>query len=1096
MSQIDEFQQALINLDKGRELNDAGKYAEAVTCLLQAESVFLTHENWQNYTECLNELINGLWRNGQLDAALKKGTQAIKVCKKRLGKYSPISSSALNNVGIVYQLKGDFENALKYYKKGLKVKLKVFGKSHPKTSNSYNNLGLLYWETGDYEKALKNYRKCLKIKSATLGADHLKTADTYNNIGSLYHYKGEYENALKFTNKALQIRLKQLGELHPKTASCYNNLGSVYNSKGDYQRAIELCKKSASIQKRTLGEVHPARANSLINLGSNYFSKGDYDKAIHYHLQCLSIRKQSLGENHPLIADVLNNLGNSTQRKGETEKAIQYHSDSLNIRLNTIGADHPATAKSYNNLANLLLTKGETKTALNYLTKCLKIQLKNYGEVHPTIGFTYINLGTAHRLKGNFKKAIKYHTKSVKVNTKSLGRTHPDTSESFKVLGDTYFENNQVDLALKHYQNAIIALILDFSDAKVLTNPTLMNCLSYSVLLDSLSAKADALYFQYLNLTKHQTELLAAYHTYHLATQVITYLRQSYQAEGSKLILAQKSVKIYEGAITVALALAGAYAKTEKQETIRQAQEELQQLNPQNQLPTTDQALQLAFTYAEQSKAILLLSHLKNTEAKAAANISQELLDKEYDLRVELNYLDKRITELSANSGEQGNEVTELQSQRFDYLQEYELLIQQLETDYPEYYQLKYETDVAKVAVVQAAMPLGDGAGGMKNTKILSYFLGEEKGYIFTISATDYQVHEIENSTAVRELVADFNYYLEDPAERKNYLKAGYELFKILLQKPLGKAGSVDSLVIIPDDILTTLPFEALLTEAVPPNAQFADLPYLLMDYDISYHFSATLWMHSRQQKEKKTNLPDSSFIGFAPVYRYLAEAKEDEAFLTEHYHEGNTLAEVVRGENCLVLKHSETEVNNIAGLFTQSGATAVKILLHAEASEQNFRKTSTAYKYIHVAAHGIVNEQHPELSGILFSPNEDVQDAQEGNSNTPVTNGLLCIADVYSLQLNAELVVLSCCETGIGKLAKGEGMIALNRGFLYAGASKVVYTLFKVPDAASAQLMQLFYEEILKGADYAAALRQAKLALIRSGEARPVKWAGFLLVG
>jgi CHAT domain-containing protein len=182
----------------------------------------------------------------------------------------------------------------------------------------------------------------------------------------------------------------------------------------------------------------------------------------------------------------------------------------------------------------------------------------------------------------------------------------------------------------------------------------------------------------------------------------------------------------------------------------------------------------------------------------------------------------------------------------------------------------------------------------------------------------------------------------------------------------------------------------------------------------------------------------------------------------------------------------SQKEVQAIADLFAQKGHQA-KVYLHAEAKEDILKTTDvSSYKYVHIATHGFVDEQYPELSGLLF--------AQDSTSSE---DGILYTGELYNLQLQAELVTLSACETGLGKLAKGEGLIGLTRAMLYAGARNVVVSFWKVPDESTAELMGYFYKALLAGKGKGEALQAAKLQMLRRSEYNHTFfWAPFILIG
>jgi CHAT domain-containing protein len=194
-----------------------------------------------------------------------------------------------------------------------------------------------------------------------------------------------------------------------------------------------------------------------------------------------------------------------------------------------------------------------------------------------------------------------------------------------------------------------------------------------------------------------------------------------------------------------------------------------------------------------------------------------------------------------------------------------------------------------------------------------------------------------------------------------------------------------------------------------------------------------------------------------------------------------------IGGEEFAPLKESEHEATSIAAIFRTNGQRA-DLLLRDSAQESVIKAPSVgSYGFLHIATHALINEDKPAFSGIVF--------AAPGKSSAE--DGVLYCGEAYNLRLNADLVVLSACETGLGTLAKGEGILGLTRGFLYAGAKNIVVSLWQVGDKSTSDLMVEFYRNILKGEKYSTALRDAKLSLVTHGRyAHPIEWAPFVLTG
>ncbi len=188
-------------------------------------------------------------------------------------------------------------------------------------------------------------------------------------------------------------------------------------------------------------------------------------------------------------------------------------------------------------------------------------------------------------------------------------------------------------------------------------------------------------------------------------------------------------------------------------------------------------------------------------------------------------------------------------------------------------------------------------------------------------------------------------------------------------------------------------------------------------------------------------------------------------------------------------LKFSKWEVNSIVDLFLKNKPNEISTAyFYSDASEENFKANAKDYKIVHIASHGFINEDQPDISGVIFAQPTD---------SAFTDDGILYSSETYNLNFNADLIVLSSCESGLGKLFRSEGMIALTRGFLYSGGSNIIFSLWKIPDKHTSELMVEFYRQMISGKTYSESLRQAKLKLIGNEiTARPRSWAGFLLIG
>lgn len=917
------------------------------------------------------------------------------------------------------------------------------------------------WRSAAYKACIKVSLKALELVEYQPNIKPIHIANISRTLSICYSIIGHYDKAINYAKVSVNNREDSNGSFYSDVSNDYSNLGIINKNKGDYAKAEEYYKKALKI--RLVNNYKWGVANSYNNLCVLYLEKESFEKAIMYCKKAISIHQDLTDKETSL--DVLNN---------------------------------------YANLGRSYLGIGDMKNAIKTLRYCIAERAKLIGKNNLYDAIDYINLGLAH--KNDTDRAVKYIEKAIFINKAFFGYQHPEIAFCNASLAAIYFDNAEflksIEYCKKAFQNLFFEKNIGF-ESKIYALPLLTNYSSSRDLLPVITYQGKAFYKLFIDQTHSSKDLLAAQHSYHLTTQLIDQMRQSYQAEGSKLILAQNAKAVYEEAIEVSLTLQK--VAKEQPKAVGVAFAELQKTNPNHQLPLPQDAKKWAFNYSEKSKAVVLFGNLKDNQAKLTAGIPKDLLDKEYDLRVALNYLEKRLNneKYKKEAEKDENKILEYESKIFEHKQAYEALIHQFETDYPDYYILKYQTEAVSIQAVQAALDT--------DTCLLEYFVGEKHLYVFAITPTEFEVHR---AARYKDFEEDIKGFLEsgigtkgvDRIAQGEYAELGYLLFQFLVAPILKKMNLRPNtdLIIIPDGILAKLPFEALLTQEVKGCTTFANFPYLLMDYDISYHYSATLWHYQQQKAKQQKAVPKEwidGFIGFAPVYNDKVKGAEIEGLDLEGFDEGDLVEETqakrkelaaigqgglrstVNGIDCVALPYSEKEVKDIQQAFLEKNKVA-KSILHEAATTVCFKQEAQQYKYVLVSAHADFREKQPELTGIIFSPDT-------ASKNDPV----FYMSDAYNLQLKADLVVLSCCDSGIGEEAKGEGVIALNRGFLYAGAKNVVFTLFKIQDKAAYLLTKKLFEEILTGKPYKQALRLAKKHLIQKDE-KPVNWAGYVLIG
>jgi len=398
------------------------------------------------------------------------------------------------------------------------------------------------------------------------------------------------------------------------------------------------------------------------------------------------------------------------------------------------------------------------------------------------------------------------------------------------------------------------------------------------------------------------------------------------------------------------------------------------------------------------------------------------------------------------------------------------------------------------------ALPLHQIQGLLdERTALLEFFVGDEGSYLFVVTREGLAAHALPSRRQLDPLVDSVRnaVYSDSRLRARHYAQDAYELYRQLLLPAAAELRGKPRLVVAPDGPLYALNFEALLTAVVPDGGPpRRDLPYLIRERSVSYVPSASVLaqLATGRAAYGDTAPAGKLFVGFGDPAQGPAGGQESAGtaatdsgcapagVAAAEHRSGVALAGLVQPPP---LPAARDEVCRIFRLF---GANQAVVFLGSEASEENVKASAIvrSARILHFAAHGLLDEEHPDLSGLRLT---HARDSAE--------DGLLQVREIFNLQLRADLVVLSACQSGLGKEVSGEGLIGMTRAFLYAGAASVVVSLWQVDDVSTADLMVGFYSQLKAGLDRSEALRQAKLEMIdRSRYSHPYFWAPFILVG
>ena len=1036
------FVQAVLGV--GNYNSAMGRSEEAINQYLRANRILAEKDKELEaaiYESIGNEYFNG----GNIDKAKTNYQKSFSITKELYGSQSPKTASAEEKIAIVFMSQEKFADAIEIYKRSLALKTARNLDKNSQTIDLYTNYGNAEYNLSNYDEAGKIYERALQIIANEKIADS-KLDIFYNNYGLYCKAIGDYKTALECTEKSLKIKKKQFGENNSKYASTLNNLGTIYSRLGNFNLALECFENAERIFVETEGASSVKTSEAYLNKGNLYNRLGQNDLALDYYNKALTIETETGGTSSKQLSPIYNNMGTVYQNLEEYRQALFYFRKSISLLKENGDANTQEMAETYNNLGNALLKSGNNSEAVSNYKIANNIYSK-IPSVNPTlIANTDNNIATAYLRAGKLDSAQVFYNNAVEIYKKSFGIKHPYIAMVYNNMGDINVKLGEYDKAIENYGMALEANHEKY-DRKKVNLPDETGFFDQNVFVSTILSRANALTQRYLS-NKNKKDLEYALEHFKLGDNLITQMRRSAFTKTDKLELGALAIKCYEGALEVCteLLISGLSASEQKKYE------------------------ELAFTYIEKGKSNNLLESMASQDALKLAGIPDDLQQEENKLAADVLYFEQKLAEKPRNAAQMRDSL-------FNANKRHDEFVKKLEKKYPEYHQLKYADNIVGLREMQKNIK--------PNTQLRMYLINDKMIYTVCITTDGFKV-----------VTSKFDGILADSAKtyRNSILQTSQTsavIFNNLSSTfytklfPDTLPDNITNLVIVPDGVLNQIPYETLITTKKDGSVfDYSNYDYLIKKYSISYAYSATLY--NRDITRNRSN-GTSGWFGMAPVF---TKGKYTGVELNSGQKKEKTFADLDYQTSSKIepLASSEQELRNIFSMFAKSGIRA-KACLWGCANKNNFTSDSiSSYMYIHLATHGFVNSEKPELSGIQFSQSK-------------TDDGVLYSGDVYNLKLKCDLLALSACETGLGKIMRGEGIVGLTRAFLYSGAANLLVSLWKVSDNSTSQMMVEFYRQLLlkenSELNYAALLQKAKQMLILDKNyARPYYWAPFILIG
>jgi len=820
----------------------------------------------------------------------------------------------------------------------------------------------------------------------------------------------------------------------------------------------------------------PLDLNSKLNgyriLGDYYHVNYDIDQGLGYYNHALSIADTSrIVVNQEYLSVLYTNLSDAYLDLREFSKARLLIEKTIELDTKNMGPTSEFLGLDYINLATTYRRSDPKKSIIYYLKA--KDQLKSITQKKQVIDEVYafeylyvlladnylvldnpkqalIEIDTALAITKNNKGKISLiHGKALEAKAVILQHTKAyGEALRFHRMADRFFENKKEPITYR--PKILLQMARCYLDMQQPEN-ALKQIEQAFYLIDQSGdlgqSRFDKALFpeELFHLYYEQAKILTALH---LANPEITFLHDAQKAYKEAMVIFEK----------MKYTVSDQQSRQIYMKSNATFFESAIDLNFQLWKEYADSSgLQQILSLSEKSKNNFLYESLNKTNTSLTEALPDSILSQIKSLDLKVSQTEKKL--FQAQSKNNRNNVSIARDELIQYRRDQKFQMEIIEKNYPHFYQLKYQISVPTVKALQGILHPEQG--------VISYYIGVQHIYVLLIDQWDFSVERIPLTFSLLEKMDLFNNSIitsirDDSvgkAALQTYHQTGFFLYQQLIAPFIRKLPK--QLTILPDNLLENLSFEALLTELPEHQIAFKDYPYLLKKYTISYQYSANAII----QQPTPSLQADHHLLAFAPSF------SEDKSFSVSQLRDFGKLS------------HNVEEVDKIKKIIG-SGL----VLKTDKATEENFMKLAPAYQIIHLATHGKVNAQHSDYSYLAF---QEIKDSIE--------NELLYIKDIYGLQLKADLVVLSACETANGSLAKGEGIVNLARGFTHAGAASVVPTLWKISDVTTARLMEKFYLELKAGQPKHIAMAKTKRHFLETTSAslgHPFYWAAFVLIG
>ncbi len=870
------------------------------------------------------------------------------------------------------------------------------------------------------------------------------TAHAYYYWGNINFFNYQIDSAVDKLSKALLI-FESADSTSRDVLNTSWTLGAAYGAGQQFFSAIDQYERAIKLSDYVKSDADkvPIQYNLARNLGIVKGNLGQFDEAFSLFESCLNLQSEHpeiLNENYR--AQTLASIGYAHLKVGNLEQAKSYMERSLALNNNP---------DIQNNLGLVLTDMGLLDEAQAIFEEFLK-----KSPYESTKAKMYSNLSRIYHLRGDYEQAIKYNKKAT-----DLARKLGDNSLLaivFANLGAIQFGRKEYESSKELLKQAITMFPEQDNSTLSRLGEAFLKLEKYdsAIFYSEKSVFDDNGDFSYLSTTPSKmTKLIER-------VQLLAYTYAQYAEKSQEKKHVHKLIKLCEDYHQYLEQFYSTYSNLSSSLNAQSVYTYELGITQSSRLAhdqQTDELLEKAFLLSEWSKVEILSAGQRSEKARSLSHLPESLTTLEKNLKAKENYHTTRMKQLEVS----GDSVKALKQKDllFDVVQEKDSLLSVIRTQYPRYHRLKYQNTSLGVSEVQEKLAL--------NEAFVEYFQGDSSSFVFLITRDQYELIpiDLQNDSLILDIREGFkNMSIDEPFQ--DFAAKSYEVYEAYLEPVITLLGDqITELIVVPDGNLSYIPFDVLVTEKPNNGTGPSQIPYLLNDYQVHYTYSASLYFN-----DFNTLSDVNEYLAFAPAY----EPPVVDSLLAYDNGLGNFRNQI------MPLTYNVEEVDHISTQF--KGLE----FLGENATERNFKDHVESYGVLHLAMHTILDDKDPMNSKLVFT-----------HSGDSLEDDLLHAFEIYNMRIPSQLTVLSACETGFGKLARGEGALSLARAFAYAGSPSIVMSHWPVDDQTTAQLMRYFYEYLGEGQKKSEALRNAKLSILNNSHsirAHPFYWGSFVVMG